>query len=156
MGCRATGAGACAAYSTYTAGRLHTHDPLSDLYNTDFYFRGCVTHLAGHKPARPACRNHTYGQMLSLSSAKWLQPVRGGDSKGMAEAWSVARGQREHAYLHMWAPKTWPGCPPFVPAVRFKVASSPCCCQTDDLDGVFTARCSATDGARPVFEAPGA
>ena len=77
MGCRATG-GACAAYSTYTAGRLHTHDPLSDLYNTDFYFRDCVTHLAGHTPARPACRNHTYEQMLSLSSAKWLQPVRAG------------------------------------------------------------------------------
>jgi hypothetical protein len=87
MGCRATG-GACAAYSTYTAGRLHSHDPLSELYNTDFNFRDCVTHLTGHTPACPACRNHTYGQMLSLSSAKWLhEPVRGGDSKGMAEAW---------------------------------------------------------------------
>ena len=153
MGCRATGAGACAAYSTYTAGRLHTHDPLSDLYNTDFYFRDCVTHLTGHKPARPACRNHTYGQMLSLSSAKWLQPVRGGDSKGMAEAWSVARGQREHAYLHMWAPKAWPGCPPFARCAVEGCAFSPCCCHTDDLDSILAARCSATGGARPVLEA---
>ena len=112
MGCRATG-GACAAYSTYTAGRLHTHDPLSDLYNTYFYFRDCVTHLAGHKPARPACRNHTYGKMLSSSSAKWLQPAQGGDSKGMTEAWAEARGQQENAYLHIWAVEAWPGCPPF-------------------------------------------
>ena len=89
------------------------YDPVSQLYNTDFYFRDCVTHQTGYKPARPARRNHTYRQILSLSSARWLQPARGGDSKGMAEAWTVARGQLENAYLHMWAVKAWPGCPPF-------------------------------------------
>ena len=79
------------------------YDPVSQLYNTDFYFRDCVTHQTGYKPARPARRNHTYGQMLSSSSAKWLQPAQGGDSKGMTEAWAEARGQQENAYLHMWA-----------------------------------------------------
>ena len=72
-----------------------------------------MTHLTGHKPARPARRNHTYGQMLRSSSAKWLQPAQGGDSKGMTEAWAVARGQQENAYLHIWAVEAWPGCPPF-------------------------------------------
>ena len=89
------------------------YDPVSQLYNTDFYFRDCVTHQTGYKPARPARRNHTYGQMLSSSSAKWLQPAQGGDSKGMTEAWAVARGQQENAYLHIWAVEAWPGCPPF-------------------------------------------
>ena len=72
-----------------------------------------MTHQTGYKPARPARRNHTYRQILSLSSVKCLPPARGGDSEGMAEAWPVAHEQREHAYLHMWAPKAWPGCPPF-------------------------------------------
>ena len=43
-------------------------------------------------------RNHETSrvtQILSLSSARWLQPARGGDSKGMAKAWTVARGQLE-------------------------------------------------------------
>ena len=96
-----------------TACRLHDCDPLSELYHTDFYLRDWVTHLTGHKPARPARRNHTYGQMLRSSSAKWLQPAQGGDSKGMTEAWAVARGQQENAYLHIWAVEAWPGCPPF-------------------------------------------
>ena len=48
-----------------------------------------------------------------MSSAKWLQPARSGDSKGMVVAWPVAHGQREDAYRHLWAPKAWPGCPQF-------------------------------------------
>ena len=92
---------------------MHGYDPLRDPANSESYFRDCVTHQTGYKPARPARRNHTYRQILSLSSARWLQPARGGDSKGMAEAWTVARGQLENAYLHMWAVKAWPGCPLF-------------------------------------------
>ena len=94
-------------------GRMHGHDPLSDPANTESYFRDCVTHQTGLKPARPARRNHTYRQMLSLSSARWLQPARDGNSKGMAEVWAVVRGQQENPYLHIWALEAWPGCPPF-------------------------------------------
>ena len=93
--------------------RGHAYDPLSDPANTDSHLRDLVTHQTGYKPARPTRRNQTYGQMLSLSSARWLQPAQGGDRKGMAEAWAVARGQQENSYLHIWAVEAWPGCPPF-------------------------------------------
>ena len=45
-GGRSTGSG-CAAYSSYTVRGARAYDPLSQLYNTDFYFRDFVTHQTG-------------------------------------------------------------------------------------------------------------
>ena len=43
MGGRAAGR-ACVAYGTHSVRRVRAYDLLSDLYNTDSYFRDCVTH----------------------------------------------------------------------------------------------------------------